>query len=192
MRIILAKWFFLKSLDDGTRSPRFVVSRLERSAKFAAWARSMTEVDQRLADDVGQAEVTPSRQMHRRTMDALHENAFTTNTDRSQRRLPRFAAVAFCVVVVAAGVLANRFVTSTRPSDPNIVAVPRGSFIDTMPTFDLRQRSDAIFASYVHKPLDDEGRALARDAQRAGEYLLNRLPLRSTIRPASYTSDPDN
>ena len=61
-----------------------------------------------------------------------------------------------------------------------------------MPTFDLRQRSDAIFASYVQKPLDDEGRALARDAQRVGEYLLNRLPLRSTIRPASYTLDRDD
>ncbi len=95
MKTILAKWFFLKSLDDGSHSPRFVVNRLERSAKFAAWARSMTEVDQRLADDVGQAEVAPSRQMHRRTMDALHENAFTTSTDRPQRRLPRFASAAF-------------------------------------------------------------------------------------------------
>ncbi len=190
MRTVLAKWFFLKSLDDGTHSPRFVADRLERSAKFAAWARSMTEVDQRLADDVNQAEVAPSRQMYRRTMDALHENAFTTNTDRPQRRLPWFAAAAFCVVVVAAGVLADRFVTST-PSDPIATADGGGSFIDTMPTFDLRQRSDAIFASYVHKPLDEEGRALARDAQRAGEYLLNRLPLRSTIRPASYTNVPE-
>ena len=190
MKTIFAKWFFLKSLDDGTHSPRFVVKRLERSAKFAAWARSMTEVDQRLADDVGQAQVTPSRHMHRRTMDALHENAFTTNTDRPQRLLPRFAAVAFCVVVVAAGVLANRFVTS-RPSDPvpNIATVE--SFIPNVPTFDLRQRSDAVLASYVHKPLDEEGRALAHDAQLAGEYLLNRLPLRSTIRPASYTPDPE-
>ncbi len=191
MKTILAKWFFLKSLDDGTHSPRFVVNRLERSAKFAAWARSMTEVDQRLTDDVGRAETTPSRQMHRRTMDALHENAFTTNTDRPPRRLPRFAAVAFCVVVVAAGVLANRFVAS-RPSDLNPKAVKGGSFIDTMPTFDLRQRSDAILASYVHKPLDEEGRALAHDARRVGEYLLNRLPLRSTIRPASYTPDPND
>ena len=190
MKTIIAKWFFLKSLDDGTHSPRFVVKRLERSAKFAAWARSMTEIDQRLADDVSQAEVRPSRQLHRRTMDALHENAFTTTTDRPQRRLPRFAAAAFCVVVVAAGVLANRFVTS-RASDPITPDVPSGSFIDTMPTFDLRQRSDAIFASYVHKPLDDEGRALAHDVQRAGEYLLNRLPLRSTIRPARYTPDRD-
>ncbi len=191
MKTILAKWFFLKSLDEGTHSPRFVVNRLERSAKFAAWARSMTEVDQRLTDDVGRAEATPSRQMHRRTMDALHENAFATNTDRPQRRLPRFAAVAFCVVVVAAGVLANRFVTS-KPSDLNPKAVKGGSFIDTMPTFDLRQRSDAILASYVHKPLDEEGRALAHDARRVGEYLLNRLPLRSTIRPASYTPDPND
>ncbi len=191
MRTMLAKWFFLKSIDDGSHSPRFVANRIERCAKFAAWTRSMAEVDQRLTDDVGQAEVTPSRQMHRRTMDALHENAFATNADRSQRRLPRFAAVALCVVIVAAGVLADRFVTSTRPSDHIAVAIPRGSFIDTMPTFHLRQRSDAIFASYVHKPLDDEGRALARDAQRVGEYLLNRLPLRSTIRPASYTPDPE-
>jgi hypothetical protein len=191
MKTILAKWFFLKSLDDGTHSPRFVVNRLERSAKFAAWARSMTEVDQRLADDVDQAEATPSIQMHRRTMDALRENAFATNTNRPQRHLPRFAAVAFCVVVVAAGVLADRFVTS-RPSDPITTAAGGGSFIDTMPTFDLRQRSDAILASYVHKPLDEEGRALVRDAQRVGEYLLNRLPLRSTIRPASYTPDPDD
>ena len=190
MKTILAKWFFLKSLDDGTHSPRFVVNRLERSAKFAAWARSMTAVDQRLADGVGRAEIAPSRHMHRRTMDALHENAFTTETDRPQRRLPRFAAVAFCVVVVAAGLLANRFVTST-PSDPIATAGNGGSFIDTMPTFDLRQRSDAIFASYVHKPLDEEGRALARDAQRVGEYLLNRLPLRSTIRRASYIPDPE-
>ena len=190
MKTILAKWFFLKSLDDGTHSPRFVVKRLERSAKFAAWARSMTEIDQRLADDVGQVQVTPSRQMHRRTLTALHENAFTTNTDRPQRRLPPLAAAAFCVIVVAAGVLANRFVTS-RPSDPITTAVRGGSFIDTMPTFDLRQRSDAILASYVHKPLDEEGRALARDAQRAGEYLLNRLPLRSAIRPARYTPDPE-
>ena len=188
MKTIIAKWFFLKSLDDGTHSPRFVVNRLERSANFAAWAHSMTEVDQRLADDVGQAQVTPSRHMHRRTMDALHENAFTTNTDRPQRRLPRFAAAAFCVVVVAAGVLANRFVTS-RPSDLIPKIAGSGSFIDTMPRFDLRQRSDAILASYVHKPLDEEGRALAHDAQRVGEYLLNRLPLRSTIRPARYTPD---
>ncbi len=191
MKTILAKWFFLKSLDDGSHSPRFVANRLERSATFAAWARSMTEVHQRLADDVCQAEVTPSRQMHRRTMDALHENAFTINTDRPQRRLPRLAAVAFCAVVVAAGALANRFVTS-RPSEPIPTAAGGGSFIDTMPRFDLRQRSDAILASYVHKPLDEEGRALARDAQRAGEYLLNRLPLRSTIRPASYTPDRDD
>lgn len=190
MRTMLAKWFFLKSLDDGTHSPRFVANRLERSAKFAAWTRSMAEIDQRLTDDVGQADVAPSRQSHRRTMDALHKNAFTTNTDRPQRRLPRFAAAAFCVVVVAAGVLANRFVTS-RPSDLIPTADGVGSFIDTMPTFDLRQRSDAIFASYVHKPLADEGRALAHDAQRAGEYLLNRLPLRSTVRPASYTADPE-
>lgn len=190
MRTMLAKWFFLKSLDDGTHSPRFVADRLERSAKFAAWARSMTEVDQRLADDVNQAEVAPSRQMYRRTMDALHENAFTINTDRPQRRLPRFAAAAFCVVVVAAGLLANRFVTST-PSDPVATADGGGSFIDTMPTFDLRQRSDAILASYVHKPLDEEGRALAHDAQRVGEYLLNRLPLRGTVRPARYTPDLD-
>ena len=191
MKTIIAKWFFLKSLDDGTHSPRFVVNRLERSANFAAWAHSMTEVDQRLADDVGQAQVTPSRHMHRRTMDALHENAFTTNTDRPQRRLPRFAAAAFCVVVVAAGVLANRFVTS-RPSDLIPKIAGGGSFIDTMPRFDLRQRSDEILASYVHKPLDEEGRALAHDAQRIGEYLLNRLPLRSTIRPASYTLDRDD
>ena len=191
MKTILAKWFFLKSLDDGTHSPRFVVNRLERSAKFAAWARSMTEVDQRLTDDVNQAEVTPSRQMHRRTLTALHENAFTTNTDRPQRRLPPLAAAAFCVIVVAAGVLANRFVTS-RPSDPILTAAGGGSFIDTVPTFDLRQRSEAILASYVHKPLDEEGRALAHDAQRVGEYLLNRLPLRSTIRPASYTPDRDD
>ncbi len=191
MRTILAKWFFLKSLDDSTHSPRFVVNRLERSAKFAAWARSMTEVDQRLADDVNQAEVAPSRHLHRRTMDALHENAFTTNTDRPQRRLPRFAAVAFCVVVVAAGVLANRFVTSTMPSDPIPKIATVGSFIPNVPTFDLRQRSDAVLASYVYKPLDEEGRALAHDARRAGEYLLNRLPLRSTIRPASYTPDPE-
>ena len=61
-----------------------------------------------------------------------------------------------------------------------------------MPRFDLRQRSDAILASYVHKPLDEEGRALARDAQRVGEYLLVRLPLRSTIRPARYMPDPDD
>ncbi len=191
MKTIIAKWFFLKSLDDGTHSPRFVVNRLERSAKFAAWAHSMTEVDQRLAEDVGQAQVTPSRQMHRRTMDALHENAFTTNTDRPQRRLPRLAAAAFCVVVVAAGVLANRFVTS-RPSDPIPKIAGGGSFIDTMPTFDLRRRSDAILTSYVHKPLDEEGRALAHDAQRAGEYLLNRLPLRPIIRPARYTPDRDD
>lgn len=191
MRTILAKWFFLKSLDDGTHSPRFVVNQLERSATFAAWARSMTDVDQRLADDVNQADVAPTRQMHQRTMNALHQNAFTTNTDRPQRRIPRFAAVAFGVVVVAAGVLANRFVTSTRPIDPITKTVRGGSFIDTMPTFDLRQRSGAIFASFVHKPLDEEGRALARDAQRAGEYLLNRLPLRSTIRPARYTPEPE-
>lgn len=191
MKTILAKWFFLKSLDDGTHSPRFVVNQLERSAKFAAWARSMTEVDQRLADDVNQAEVTPSRQMHRRTLTALHDNAFTTNTDRPQRRLPPLAAAAFCVIVVAAGVLANRFVTS-RPSDPSLKAAGGGSFIDTVPTFDLRQRSEAILASYVHKPLDEEGRALAHDAQRVGEYLLNRLPLRSTIRPARYTPDRDD
>lgn len=191
MKTIIAKWFFLKSLDDGTHSPRFVVSRLERSAKFAAWARSMTEVDQRLADDVGQAQVTPSRHMHRRTMDALHENAFiTTHADRPQRRLPRLAAVAFCVVVVAAGVLANRFVTS-KQSDPIPKIATVGSFIPNVPTFDLRQRSDAVLASYVHNPLDEEGRALARDAQRAGEYLLNRLPLRPLIRPASYTPDPE-
>ena len=190
MRTMLAKWFFLKSLDDGTHSPRFVVNRLERSAKFAVWARSMAEVDQCLADDVNQAEVAPSRQMYRRTMDALHENAFTINTDPPPRRLPRFAAAAFCVVVVAVGLLANRFVTSL-PSDPIATAGDGGSFIDTMPTFDLRQRSDAILASYVHKPLDDEGRALAHDAQRVGEYLLNRLPLRSTVRPARYTPDPE-
>ena len=190
MRTMLAKWFFLKSLDDGTHSPRFVADRLERSAKFAAWARSMTEVDQRLADDVGQADIAPSRQSHRRTMDALYKNAFTINTDRPQRRLPRLAAAAFCVVVVAAGLLANRFVTST-PSDPIATAGHGGSFIDTMATFDLRQRSDAILASYVHKPLDKEGRALARDAQRVGEYLLNRLPLRSTVRPVSYIPDPE-
>ena len=104
MKTILAKWFFLKSLDDGSHSPRFVVNQLERSAKFAAWARSMTEVDQRLANDASQAQVTPSRQMHRRTMDALYENAFTTNTDRPQRHLPRLAAAVLCVVVIAVGV----------------------------------------------------------------------------------------
>ncbi len=190
MRTMLAKWFFLKSLDDGTHSPRFVANRLERSAKFAAWTRSMAEVDQRLADDVSQAEAAPSRRLHRRTMDALHENAFIINTDQPHRRLPRVAAAAFCVVVVAAGLLADRFVAS-RPSDLIPRTVRGGSFIDTMPTFDLRQRSDAIFASYIHKPLNDEGRALAHDAQRAGEYLLNRLPLRSTIRPASYTNVPE-
>ena len=190
MRTMLAKWFFLKSLDDGTHSPRFVADRLERSAKFATWTRSMASIDQRLTDDVGQADVSPSSRMYRRTMDALHQNAFTINTDRPQRRLPRLAAAAFCVVVVAAGLLANRFVTST-PSDPVATADGGGSFIDTMPTFDLRQRSDAILASYVHKPLDEEGRALAHDAQRVGEYLLNRLPLRGTVRPARYTPDPD-
>ena len=190
MRTMLAKWFYSRALDDDKHSPRFVANRIERCAKFAAWTRSMTEVDQQLADDVNHAEAAPSRQLHRRTMDALHENAFATSTDRAQRRSPWFAAAAFCVVVVAAGVLANRFVTS-RPSGPTPTVAKGGSFIDTMPAFDLRQRSDAILASYVQRPLDEEGRALARDAQRAGQYLLNQLPLRPTIRPASYTPDPE-
>lgn len=191
MRTMLAKWFFLKSLDDGSHSPRFVADRLERCPRFAMWTRSMAEVDQRLAGDVNQAEVAPSRQLHRRTMDSLHENAFiTTNTDRPQRHLPRFAAVAFCVVVVAASLLANSFITST-PKHQMQTASTSESIFDMVPSFDFQQQRDAIFASYIHNPLNDEGRALARDAQRAGEYLLNQLPLRPTIRPASYTPDPD-
>ncbi len=188
MRTMLAKWFFLKSLDDGSHSPRFVANRLERSAKFAAWARSMTEVDQGLADDVNQAEVAPSRRLHQGTMDALHENAFTTNTDRPQRRLPRFATAALCVVVVAASLLASWLITSTS-NDRMEIATTRESIFESVPTFDFQQQRDAILTSYVHKPLNDEGRALARDAQRAGQYLLNRLPLGPIIRPASYTPD---
>ena len=190
MRTMLAKWFFLKSVDDGNHSPRFVVNRLECCAKFAAWTRSMTAIDQRLAEDVSQAEVTPSRQMHRRTMDALHENAFTTNTDRPQRRLPRFAAASFCLVVVAASLLASSLISSRSNDRMQTESTPESIF-EAVPRFDFQRQRDAIFASYVQEPLNDEARALARDAQRAGEYLLNRLPLRSTIRPASYTPDPE-
>ena len=59
MKTIIAKWFFLKSLDDGTHSPRFVVNRLERPANFAAWAHSITEFDQRLAYAAEQARAKP-------------------------------------------------------------------------------------------------------------------------------------
>ena len=190
MRTMLAKWFFLRSLDDGTRAPRFVANRIKHSPGFAAWTRSAAAVDQQLTDDVSQATATPSRQMHQRTMDALHEHAFTTSTDQPQRRLPRFATAAFCVVVVAASLLAGSFITS-RPNDRMPIVTTRESIFQTVQTFDFQQQRDAIFASYVHKPLDDEGRALARDAQRVGEYLLNQLPLRPIIRPASYTPDPD-
>ncbi len=190
MRTMLAKWFFLKSVDDGKHSPRFVGNRIERCAKFAAWSRSMTAIDQRLAEDVIQAEVTPSRQMHQRTMDALHEHAFTTNTDRSQRRLPRFAAAAFCMIVVAASLLASSLITSTSNDSMGFATAPESIF-GTVPTFDFQQQRDAILISYVQRPLDEEGRAIAHDAQRVGEYLLNRLPRRSIIRPASYTPDQE-
>ena len=190
MRTMLAKWFFLKSVDDGNHSPRFVVNRLERCAKFAAWTRSMMAIDQRLAEDVSQAEVGPSRQMHRRTMDALHENAFTTSTDRSQRGIPRFAAAAFCVVVVAASLLASSLIKSTSNDQMELATAP-DSIFRTVPRIDFQQQGDAMFASYVQRPLDEERRALARDAQRVGEYLLNRLPQRPIVRPASYTPDQD-
>lgn len=184
MKSVFAKWFFSKAIDEDKASKRFVKNHFEKSQSFRKWAQNMATVDEQLKAGVNEANHEPTSKLHQRTMDALHENAFTKDEiSYSHYFLNRpFAAFAFsAILLICAFVFVN--LNKEIPSKPSSwqVNIPQPA--------QLQDQSRAFMVSYMDQPLLREGQAIIEETQRAGERLWERFPLKPQIIPASYTRE---
>lgn len=186
MKSIFAKWFFSKAIDEEKASERFVKNHFEKSQSFRKWAQNVATVDEQLKASVSEANHKPSPELHQRTMDALHQNAFTKDeTTRSFFLTARpIAAAAFCaLLVITAVVIMNNSKPTPIKQDDWQVSILKPA--------QIKDQSRAIMVSYMDEPLLREGQALLEETQRAGERLWERFPLKPQIIPASYTPEED-
>ena len=186
MKSIFAKWFFSKAIDEDKASTRFVKNYFEKSVPFRKWAKDMATVDEQLKASVSEANYKPSPELHQRTMDALHENAFTKDeVSYSHFFLSKpFAAFAFSAILLICAIVFTN-INKQPPADQNSWQ------ISILKPAQLKDQSRALMVSYMDEPLLREGQALIEETQRAGERLWERFPLKPQIIPASYTPEED-
>lgn len=189
MKSIFAKWFFSRAIDEEKASSRFVKNHFEKSDSFRKWAKDMASVDEQLKIGVSSANHKPSPRLLKRTMDALHENAFTKDeVSRGYFLMTRlFVTVAFCAVLIISTVVAINIINQ-EPVNNHAGVMP---LIDNLQNTQLKDQSRAFMVSYMDQPLLREGKALIEETQRAGERLWQRFPLKPQIIPASYKPEDD-
>lgn len=184
MKTIFAKWFFSKAIDDDKASAKFAKDHFEKSQAFRKWAKDIATVDEQLKTSVNEADHKPSQKLHQRTMDALHENAFTRDESTRGYFLAArpFAVAAFCVILIISTIVAIN-ITSQRPTTQGDwqVSIPQPA--------QIKEQSRTFMVSYMDQPLIREGKAIVEETQRAGERLWERFPLKPQIIPASYTRE---
>lgn len=189
MKTVFAKWFFSKAIDEDKASAKFAKNHFEKSQSFRKWAKEIATVDEQLKASVSEANHKPSPKLHQRTMDALHENAFTIDeTSRGYFFLTRpFATASICAVLIISTFaiinLSKQNQVKHQSEIPTIVTKWNNG--------ELRDQSRALMVSYMYQPLIREGQALLAETQRAGERLWERFPLKPQIIPASYTPEKD-
>ena len=189
MKSIFAKWFFSKAIDEDEASARFVKNHFEKSQSFRKWAQNMATVDEQLKASVSEANHKPSPKLHQRTMDALHDNAFTKDEVSYSRFFLNkpFAAFALSAILLVSTVI----VVNLNKQPPAIQQAGVLTIIDNLRNTQLKDQSRAFMVSYMDQPLLYEGQALIEETQRAGERLWERFPLKPQIIPASYTPKED-